>query len=184
MINEYNIKDNTSSPGPLGFIGLGLSASLLGLQGIGFFSDSLVVISMAIFLGGFAQLIAGIQFWRKGDLFSSTAFTSFGLYWFSFAYILIAPFGIEIASSKSVSWYLIFWALYAFGMCLGTLKMKGITIKCLFILLTLTFLLTGLANIGIQLSVLPALITLSLGLVSMYIAIASILNSLGYNMQL
>ena len=184
MINEYNIIDNTSSPGPLGFIGLGLSASLLGLQGMGFFSDNLVIISMAIFLGGFSQLIAGIQFWKKGDLFSSTAFTSFGLYWLSYAYILIAPFGIEIASSKSIAWYLIFWSLYACGMCIGTLKIKGVAIKLLFLLLTLTFLLTGLSNLGIQLSVLPALVTLSLGLVSMYISIASILNSLGYNLQL
>lgn len=178
MTTEYKIIDNSSSPGPLGFIGLGLAASMLGLQGLGCFSDSLIVISMSIFMGGFAQLIAGVQFWKKGDTFSSTAFTSFGFFWFSFAYVLISPFGIEVASSKSIACYLILWSIYSFFMLLGTFKIRNKLLIIMFLFLVLTFLFTGLANLGFQLSVLPAIVTFSLGIISIYISISMIFKSL------
>ncbi len=179
MDNKHYIIDGTGLSTPLGFIGLGLAASILGLQGFGLFSDFLVVVSMSIFLGGIAQFVAGIQLWKKGDTFSSTAFTSFGLFWLSFAYILIAPFGTEVASSKSIAWYLIFWGVYAFGMFIGTIKIKMKSLIILFAFLVLTFLLTGFANFGIQLSILPALATLCLGITSIYISLALILETLG-----
>ncbi|NOQ48040.1 MAG: hypothetical protein GQ576_02685 [Methanococcoides sp.] len=48
-------------------MGLGLATTMLGLMGSEFFADATMVASMSIFLGGFAQVFAGIQGWKIGD---------------------------------------------------------------------------------------------------------------------
>jgi succinate-acetate transporter protein len=86
-----DIKDKTANPTPLGFTGLGLSAVLLSLSYIGLYPVNTMIVSMAIFLGGFAQVFAGIMAWKKGSVFGGTAFCAFGLFWFSFAGLLLLP---------------------------------------------------------------------------------------------
>jgi uncharacterized protein len=63
--NLRSIVDNTADSAPLGLMGLGLAATMLGLMGSEFFADATMVVSMSIFLGGFAQVFAGIQGWKK-----------------------------------------------------------------------------------------------------------------------
>lgn len=63
--DEFRIIDKTADHAPLGFMGLGLAATMLGLMGSGFFVDATMVVSMSIFLGGFAQVFAGIEAGRK-----------------------------------------------------------------------------------------------------------------------
>ena len=99
MVEEskcYNVtvSDRTATADALGFLGLGFAATFLGLFGMGMFNDAIMVVSTAVFLGGFAQLIAGIENWKKGSTFGATAFTAFALWWFSWAFIQL----IDIAS--------------------------------------------------------------------------------------
>jgi len=74
VVTDVNIKDKTANPTPLGFTGLGLAAVLLSLSYIGLYPVDSMVVSMAIFLGGFAQVFAGIMAWKKGSVFGGTAF--------------------------------------------------------------------------------------------------------------
>ena len=90
MEGEIIIKDKTANPAPLGFFGLGFAATFLGLMVMEIFTDSVMVISTAIFLGGFAQLFASFELWKKGDTFGASAFGAFALFWFSWAFIQIA----------------------------------------------------------------------------------------------
>lgn len=81
--NATSIVDKTANAAPLSFTGLGLAAVLLSLSYIGVYPVQSMIVSMAIFLGGFAQVFAGIMSWKKGDVFAGTAFSAFGLFWFS-----------------------------------------------------------------------------------------------------
>ncbi|MDV0447859.1 Succinate-acetate/proton symporter SatP [Methanosarcinaceae archaeon Ag5] len=180
----FRLFDTTANSAVLGFAGLALAAVMLGLQGIGLFGDALVVISMSIFIGGFAQVFAGIQLWWKGNNFAGTAFTAFGLFWFSFAYILIAPFGALIAGASSMAWFLLFWGIFATGLTLGTLKLGSKILIVVFVLLDLTFFLTAISFFGVNLSILPGIITLLLGLASLYASLGTILNECGYKLPL
>ena len=180
MSDDIKIFDQTSSPGPLGFIGLGLPSVILGLQGLGIIEEPLSVISMAIFLGGFAQLFAGLQFWKKGDTFSAVAFTTFALFWFSFAWILIAPFGAAPLSGISSAVYLILWGIYAVVMTAAAVKTGVKSVIATFVFLDLTFILTGLSA---AFPALPAgagaVAAVILGICAMYTGLAMVLESVG-----
>ncbi len=73
---EFSIKDNTANLGPLAIFGFGLTTCLLSLHNAGVFPLNAIIFSMAICYGGFAQIIAGLFEWYKGNMFSSVAFLS------------------------------------------------------------------------------------------------------------
>jgi succinate-acetate transporter protein len=86
-----------------------------------------MVMGMTIMLGGFAEVIAGWQLWRKGDIFGATAFTIFGLWGFGFAFINLAPLGLfnmtmSAASAPSLAYFTLVWGIIATLLTLGTLK--------------------------------------------------------------
>ncbi|WP_406660308.1 acetate uptake transporter [Methanolobus sp. ZRKC3] len=180
-------KDTTANPAPLGFFGLGFAATFLGLMAMGFFSDSIMVIAMSITLGGFAQLIAGLQLWKKGDTFGATAFTAFALWWFSFAYILLTTsvglFGAVVETdpsfAASLGWYLLFWGIIATLLTIVTLKIGVKSIILTFVFLDLTFFANSAVNFGINLGILTGIITLILGLASLYTGIAIVMDEVG-----
>ncbi len=180
MNSEVTIKDTTASPAPLGFFGLGFAATFLGLMVIGVFDDAVMVISTAIFLGGFAQLFASWQLWKKGDTFGASAFGAFALFWFSWAFIQIATtigiFGgmMEPMSASAGFWYLIVWGVIATLLTIVTLKIGLKAIVVTFILLDLTFF--SLALVG---GIIAGVITLLLGIASLYTAVAIIMNEVG-----
>ncbi len=180
MEGEITIIDKTASPAPLGFFGLGFAATFLGLLVMGIFSDAVMVISTAIFLGGFAQLIASIELWKKGDTFGASAFGAFALFWFSWAFIQIATsvgmFGgvMPAMSTDAGFWYLIVWGIIATLLTIVTFKIGVKAIILTFILLDLTFF--SIALVG---GMVAGIITLLLGLASLYTAIALIMDEVG-----
>lgn len=180
-MDEFRITDKTADHAPLGFMGLGLAATMLGLMGSGFFADATMVVSMSIFLGGFAQVFAGAQGWKKGDVFGATAFSAFGLFWFSFAFILmstgLAGGVLGAASATSVGFYLLIWGMVSLVLLLVTFKIGVKAIIVVFITLTLTFLLNAAANFGIGVGPLAGYMTLLLGLSAMYTSLALVANS-------
>jgi len=111
--NATFIIDKTANAAPLGFTGLGLAAVLLSLSYIGVYPVESMIVSMAIFLGGFAQVFAGIMSWKKGDVFAGTAFSAFGLFWFSLAGLLIMPAigWAETSSGIAIAAYLAIWGM-------------------------------------------------------------------------
>ena len=68
------------NPAPIGLMGFGMTTVLLNLHNAGFFPLSSMILSMGIFYGGLAQIIAGIMEYRNGNMFGMTAFTSYGLF--------------------------------------------------------------------------------------------------------
>lgn len=182
MNEEFSIIDKTADPAPLGFAGLGFAAMMLGMMGAGFFADATMVVSMSIFLGGFAQVFAGIEGWKKGDVFGATAFSAFGLFWFSFAFILMAG-GLAggilgAASATSIGFYLLIWGLVALALLLITFKIGVKAIIIVFVTLTLTFFLSAAANFGMGIGSLAGYMTLLLGISALYTSLALVANSI------
>jgi len=181
---QAEVADKTANPAPLGFTGLGLSAVLLSLTYVGLFPLDSMIVSMAIFLGGFAQVFAGIMAWKKGDVFAGTAFNAFGLFWFSFAgLIILQALGLAAAAEPiSMAAYLLIWGVYTFVMLIGTLKMSNGSRAMQFVFLTLfiLFILLAISNAtGMSgLLVIAGIDGLLLGFGSLYTALAMVLNEI------
>jgi succinate-acetate transporter protein len=153
--NNIFIMDGTANPGPLGLLGFGMTTVLLNLHNAGYFALGSMILAMGIFYGGLAQVIAGIMEWKKKNTFGTTAFTSYGLFWLSFAGLLIIP-AIGLASAPegaAMGWYLFMWGLFTAVMFIATLRINR-TLQFVFGSLALLFFLlsaaefTGSALIG------------------------------------
>ena len=120
------IKHKTSNPGPLGLLGFGMTTVLLNLHNAGYFPNSIIVVAMGIAMGGLAQVIAGIFELKHGNTFAGTAFTAYGLFWWSLVIIWVNPFAdvasIAPADATYLAFYLLLWGIFTTFMFIGTLK--------------------------------------------------------------
>jgi len=107
--------DKTGNPAPLGLMGFGMTTILLNLHNAGFIALDTMILSMGIFYGGIAQVIAGIMEWKKGNTFACTAFTSYGMFWLSLVALVALPkagLGLVGPSGFSVPAYLAIWGVF------------------------------------------------------------------------
>ncbi len=176
------IVDKTANAAPLGFTGLGLAAVLLSLSYIGVYPVESMIVSMAIFLGGFAQVFAGIMCWKKGDVFAGTAFSAFGLFWFSLAGLLIMPAigWAEASSGTAMAAYLFIWGVYTFVMLIVTMKIGVRALQFVFATLFLLFVLLAVVNAtgSTGLLVIAGYVGLIMGLGALYTALGMVMNEI------
>ena len=78
-----------ANPGPLGLAGFGLTTVVLSSINAGLLPPEAVpvVVPLAFAYGGVAQLIAGVLEFKTGNTFGMVAFTSYGLFWWWFAFM-------------------------------------------------------------------------------------------------
>ena len=142
------VTTKTANPGPLGLLGFGMTTVLLNLHNAGFLPLSIVIVAMGVALGGLAQIIAGIRELKQGNTFAGTAFTAYGLFWWSLVLIWVNPFaeaGIEAASKVALGWYLLLWGVFTGFMFIGTLTHNRAT-QVVFGSLTILFILLALGD--------------------------------------
>jgi len=150
MNNEasiVSIKDGTSNPAPLGLMGFGMTTVLLNLHNAGIFDLGAMILAMGIFYGGLAQIFAGIFEWKKGNTFGTTAFCSYGLFWLSLVFVLVAPklgWATGAETSAMVA-YFIAWGVFTFVMYIATLKLTK-ELQFVFFSLALLFFLLAIAE--------------------------------------
>jgi len=176
------IVDKTANAAPLGFTGLGLAAVLLSLSYIGIYPVESMIVSMAIFLGGFAQVFAGIMSWKKGDIFAGTAFSAFGLFWFSLAGLLVMPAigWAEASSGTAMAAYLFIWGVYTFVMLIATMRIGVRALQFVFVTLFLLFMLLAVVNAtgNTGLLVIAGYVGLVMGLGALYTALGMVMNEI------
>src|ERR1700753_2993376 len=73
--------------GLAGFAGTTFFLSVVNTNMLGT-SVQTIVLGLALFYGGLAQLLAGMWEFTKGNAFGAVAFTSYGAFWMSFWYLL------------------------------------------------------------------------------------------------
>lgn len=168
-----------ANPGPLGLLGFGMTTILLNIHNAGFFPMASVILSMGIFYGGIAQIIAGIFEFKKGNTFGATAFTSYGFFWISLVGIMVMPsmgFGVE-TSHEFLAVYLALWGIFSFFMFIATLK-ANIALSAVFFLLVILFALLVIGNATGNATILKfaGYEGILCGAVAFYLAMAEVLN--------
>lgn len=168
-----------ANPGPLGLLGFGMTTVLLNLHNSGIIEISVVILAMGIAMGGLAQIIAGLMEFKGGNTFGATAFTSYGLFWWSLVIILANPEWLHTsgADETGLGFYLLLWCIYTGFMFIGTLKANRAT-QLVFGSLTILFLLLALHNFtgSHVLGVVAGIEGIICGAIAIYTAVAGIVN--------
>ncbi len=176
---ERLIKDTTANPAPLGLLGFGMTTVLLNLHNAGIFTLGSMILAMGIFYGGLAQVIAGIQEWKKGNTFGATAFTSYGLFWFSLVALLLMPkLGWwDSTTTAGMVAYFIMWGIFTLIMFIGTLKLNG-ALQFVFGSLTVLFFMLAITDItgNKVIGVITGYEGIICGLSAIYTGLAQVLN--------
>ena len=175
------LKTKVANPGPLGLLGFGMTTVLLNLHNAGLLPLSIVIVAMGVALGGLAQIIAGIRELKQGNTFAGTAFTAYGLFWWSLVLIWVNPWadnGIEAASKVAMGWYLLLWGIFTGFMFIGTLTHNRIT-QIVFGSLTVLFLLLALGDFtgNHTITTIAGFEGIFCGLSAIYSAVGQIVNA-------
>lgn len=91
---ETNVRIEVADPTPLGLAGLAMVTLVAASQKLGLTTGLSLAIPWAIFLGGFAQLMACVYDFKKNNLFGATAFGVYGLFWISVAASWMIKMGV------------------------------------------------------------------------------------------
>ena len=177
------LKDVSANPAPLGLLGFGMTTVLLNLHNAGLFPLGSMIVGMGLFCGGLAQIFAGIMEWKKGNTFGTTAFTMYGIFWWSLVALWTLPkIGwADTNTVPAVSWYLFLWGIFTLVMFFGTLKANR-ALQFVFMSLAILFFLLALgdATESAGLKLIAGIEGIVCGLSAVYAALAQVLNeSLG-----
>jgi len=176
------VNEKIANPAPLGLLGFGMTTVLLNLHNAGFYPLDSMILAMGLVYGGLAQVIAGIMEYKNGNTFGTTAFSSYGLFWWSLVLLLVLPqtkiWDVPaVINSTAMAAYFFMWGLFTFIMFFGTLKTNRalqfvfLSLAVLFFLLTAKE-LTGSTDLGI----IAGYEGIICGLSAVYTALAEVLN--------
>lgn len=134
-----------SNPAPLGLISFGLTTWMLSMVNAGWFTGHSMgmVLSLAFAFGGTAQIIAGIMELPRGNTFGTTAFISYGAFWWSFA-LFVHFFGAGVPAAF-VGWYLFMWGVFTFYMWIASFPAPK-ALQLVFLALWITFVLLAIGE--------------------------------------
>lgn len=177
-----------ANPAPLGLLGFGMTTILLNLHNAGFFPIDTMILAMGLAYGGLAQVIVGIMEFKKGNTFGTTAFTSYGLFWWSLVLLLVLPntpifTGLNAPTESAMAAYFFVWGLFTFAMFFGTLKTNRalqfvfMSLAILFFLLTIRDLTGNLILFGdLTIGMIAGFEGIICGSSAVYLALAEVLN--------
>lgn len=170
-----------ANPAPLGLLGFGMTTILLNIHNMGFFPVSAVIISMGIFYGGLAQIIAGIFSFNQGKTFAGTAFISYGFFWISLVGIWLFPnTGFEMAGTTPAPFlgcYLLIWGVFTAFMWWGTWGGSKVQQFVFLSLTVLFFLLTISKFTGSEfINTIAGALGIICGCSAFYLAVAELLE--------
>lgn len=170
------------NPGPIGLMGFGLTTILLNIHNAGFTALDGHILGMGIFVGGIAQIIAGILEIKRGSTFAGTAFTLYGSFWITLVYMLVySPVKI---TPGGLGTFLLVWGLFSTYMFIGTFRLNKAlqftfgTLVLLFALLVVDNYLkaAGAVEAGKLFGKIAGFEGIICGASAFYVAMAEILN--------
>jgi len=174
-----------ANPAPLGLAGFGLTTVLLSSINAGLLSgDSAnllaVVVPLAFAYGGVAQIIAGILEFKNNNTFGTVAFTSYGLFWWWYAFLLWTSGAgwIEAPAANAVGVTLLLWGIFTLYMWIATFR-ASFAVWTVFLLLWITFFLLAGGDLGAGASWHAAggWLGLATGIDALYVSFAEVVNA-------
>ena len=136
-----------ADPAPLGLAGFALTTLLLSAHNVGWAPD-LIWLGPALFYGGLAQFLAGMWSFRRGNVFTATAFSTYGAFWLSLAtYVLLVVFGKAPAADvfNAVGWFLLAFAIFNTYMLFWSMRVNT-AVFMVFLTLEITEILLFIGN--------------------------------------
>ncbi len=172
-----------ANPAPLGLVGFGLTTVVLSVINAKLIpADAVtVVIPLAFAFGGLAQIIAGSMEYRNGNTFGTVAFTSFGLFWWWFAFLQWSLSAGILKTSPGLSpglgVTLFMWGVFTLYMWISTFR-SNLGLWLVFLTLWLTFFLLAGGELGQNTAVLGGYMGILSGLLAMYVSFAEVTNEM------
>ncbi len=172
-------------PTALGLFGLAIVTLVASSQKLGITTGVSYVIPWAIFLGAFAQLVAGIMDYKKNNVFGGTAFCAYGFFWLgvSTSWIISSgAFGEGLKSgvdTKQLGFAFLGYLIFTIYMTIGSMETNKV-LFAIFSLIDLLFIGLTLSSFGIAeeaAHTLAAVSELLIALLSFYGSAANILNN-------
>jgi succinate-acetate transporter protein len=142
-----------ADPGPLGLCGFALTTFVLSAVNAGWYDAATtpIVVGLALFYGGLAQLTAGMWEFKKANTFGATAFTSYAAFWISLAAFLVLQghiFTIPAAQvPNALGLFLLGWTIFTGIMLIASFRTNG-ALVAVFVLLFVTFALLTIGELG------------------------------------
>ena len=164
----------TANPAPLGLCAFALTTFVLSAANAKLFTGADVVIGLAFFYGGLAQLLAGMWEFKTGNTFGATAFTSYGAFWLAVGTSI--QFKL-IPNEAAFGFFLVGWTIFTGIMLLASLK-TNLALITVFVLLFITFLLLSIDALGGGTKQIGGYFGLATALAAWYTALAGLLSSM------
>jgi succinate-acetate transporter protein len=136
-----------ANPGPLGLSAFALTTFVLSCTNAGLIPTLpgfAIVVGLALFYGGIAQILAGMWEFRTGNTFGATAFTSYGAFWMAVGWSIQNKL---ILLPTAFGYFLLGWTIFTGIMFLGTLRIN-MALMAVFAVLFLTFLSLAIGELG------------------------------------
>ncbi len=168
------------NPAPLGLCAFALTTFVLSAANAKLFSGATIVIGLAAFYGGLAQLLAGMWEFKVGNTFGATAFTSYGAFWLAVAATL--QFNL-IPNHAAFGVFLLGWTIFTALMFVASLRLN-MALMTVFGLLTVTFLMLTLGEFGLPTAQLGGWLGLATAFAAWYTALAGLLVSVNSTLTL
>ncbi len=135
------------NPAVVGLAGFGGTTLLLQFHNLGWAGPG-VVLWMAIFFGGLAQLMAGMQEFKTGNNFGFCAFSTYGAFWLTIGGIFLGKhFGILNITNTDIGWTLVVFTLITFILFTGAIRQNGM-LAFTFLTLLLGFIMLDISHLG------------------------------------
>ncbi|HWO96757.1 MAG TPA: acetate uptake transporter [Bacillus sp. (in: firmicutes)] len=174
---------SVADPGPLGLAAFALTTFVLSCVNANLVPDSVadVFLTLGLFYGGLAQLLAGMWEFKKNNTFGATAFTSYGAFWISLSSMVylelsgILKFGSDM--NIALGLFLVAWTIFTFYMWVGTFRINA-ALNLVFSLLLITFILLDLKEFNIISGPIAGYFGLATAFAAWYASAAGILNPL------
>ena len=164
----------TANPAPLGLCAFALTTFVLSAANAKLFTGAEVVIGLALFYGGLAQLLAGMWEFKTGNTFGATAFTSYGAFWLAVG----ASLQLNLVPNEAAfGFFLIGWTIFTGMMLVASLK-TNLALITVFALLFVTFLLLSIDALGGGTKQIGGWFGLLTALAAWYTALAGLLSSM------
>jgi uncharacterized protein len=183
--NLQHVKVTTADPSALGLFGLAMVTLVASSQKLGITDGVSFIMPWAFFLGGLAQLFACIQDAKHNNIFGTTAFGAFGLFWFGVGMswlIQLGAFGEELAANadpKQLGIAFIGYLIFSLYMTIGALETHKV-LFFIFVFIDFLFIGLSLSSLGVmheQTHMLAAISELCIALLSFYGSAAIVLNT-------
>ncbi len=134
------------NPSPLGLCAFALTTFVLSALNAGLIPavGATIIIGVALFYGGIAQMLAGRWEFRVGNTFAGVVFTSYGAFWLAVGYSLQNHL---ILSHTAFAYFLLGWAIFTGMMLLGALR-TNVALVTVFVVVLLTIVALTIEQFG------------------------------------